>query len=171
MLSSKMTATLLYAGPALRHLADTYKRKINYLMSFDYNVHSSVAEAVFDEIYNARVKIENILALANAINTAVGLLNDDQKAVIAATYFKGWSKEKVARRLGISISLASSRRAYAFHKLRNYIETLGFPESRIIEYFDSERLFIDIYERVSERQGKRTNFILGKDDREKRKTA
>lgn len=171
MLSSKMTATVLYSAPALGHLADTYKRKINYLMSFDYNVHSSVAEAVFEEIFNARQKIDNIRALENAIGTALSLLTEEQRKVIEAMYLRGWNKDKVAKKLGLPVSLVSSRRSSAFQKLRVYIETLGFTEEKIIEYFDSEKLFIDICARVDETQVRSANFTAKGGKYAKRKTA
>lgn len=160
MLSSKMTATLLYVAPSLRHLAETYNQKIKYIMSFDRNIDGSVADVIFEEIFKAREKVDNILALSEAIETAVGLLKPVQREVIELIYFRGFPKEEAAKRLGIDAKLVSSRRTYAFGKLRVYIEMLGFTEGRVLEYFNSERIFIDICERVCDEHSKSSNFHM-----------
>lgn len=171
MLSSKMTATVLYATPALGHLTATYRRRIKYLMSFDYNVSSNVAEVVFDEIFEARQKVENLCALANAVKTALSLLTDEHREIISAMYFRGWNKEKIALKLGLPVKTVMSRKTYAFNKIRVYIETLGFTEAKIIEFFDTERLFVDICARVDEMQNKCANFTAKGGKNAKRKTA
>ncbi|MBO5775806.1 MAG: sigma-70 family RNA polymerase sigma factor, partial [Clostridia bacterium] len=108
MLSSKLTATVLYAAPSFGHLIGTYKRKLNYLCSFECNVKEICADLIFDRIINTRTKIEDLTHLKSAVNVALNLLKPKQREVIALFYFKGLERSKIAKKLNVSESVVAS---------------------------------------------------------------
>ena len=133
MISSKLAATLLYAYPALPNLISCYAGDV----------------------------LENLVALRNAVTSALGFLSKEQREVVEGVYFKGVNKDKLSERLGVTRSLLRSRKNTALNKLRAYIEILGFTEQKVIEVFDDEPLFIDCAEKVSEAYALSRNFKSG----------
>lgn len=161
MLSSKLAATLLYAYPALPNLISVYKKKLEYLYSYECNSREIAANVIYARIFRTSDTLENLVALRNAMTSALGFLSKEQRAVIEGVYFKGINKDKLAENIGVSRSLLRSRRNSAINKLRSYIEIFGFTEQKIIEVFDDEALFIDCAEKVAEAYALSRNFRKG----------
>ncbi|MBR2349551.1 MAG: sigma-70 family RNA polymerase sigma factor [Clostridia bacterium] len=166
MLSSKLTATVLYAAPSFGHLIGTYKRKLNYLCSFECNVKEVCADIIFDKIIETRNKIEDLKHLRSAVNVALNLLKPKQREVIIMFYFKGMERSKIASALNVSESVVASRKHAGFTKLRTHIEMLGFKEDKIVSSFDNEALFIECIEKVEALTLKSRNFSGGSYARE-----
>lgn len=161
MLSSKLAATLLYAYPALPNLISVYKKKLKYLYSYECNSREIAANVIYARIFRTSDTLENLVALRNAMTSALGFLSKEQRAVIEGVYFMGINKDKLAENIGVSRSLLRSRRNSALNKLRSYIEIFGFTEQKIIEVFDDEALFIDCAEKVAEAYALSRNFRKG----------
>lgn len=161
MISAKMASTLLYAFPAFPNLIGCYRRRLKYLYSYECNSRETAANVIYDKIFCAADALDNLLALRNAMVAALGFLTKPQRDAIEGIYFKGVNKDKLAERLGISLSLLRSRKNSAIDKLRRYIEIFGFSENKIIEYFDNERIFIECAERVDEAYKLSLNFKGG----------
>lgn len=161
MISSKLAATLLYAYPALPNLISCYKKKLKYLYSFECNSREIAANVIYARIFRAGDVLENLVALRNAVTSALGFLSKEQREVVEGVYFKGVNKDKLSERLGVTRSLLRSRKNTALNKLRAYIEILGFTDQKVIEVFDDEPLFIDCAEKVAEAYALSRNFRKG----------
>lgn len=161
MISSKLAATLLYAYPALPDLISNYKRKLKYLYSYECNSREIAANVIYARIFRVGDILENLVALRNAMTSALGFLSKEQREVIEGVYFKCMHKDKLAEKLNVTKSLLRSRKNTALNKLRTYVEIFGFTDKLVIEVFDDERLFIDCAKKVAEAYALSENFKSG----------
>lgn len=161
MISSKLAATLLYAYPALPNLISCYKKKLKYLYSYECNSREIAANVIYARIFRTSDVLENLVALRNAMTSALGFLSKEQREVVEGVYFKCMNKDRLAEKLNVTRSLLRSRKNTALNKLRAYVEIFGFTEQKVIEAFDDEPLFIDCAEKVAEAYALSRNFRKG----------
>lgn len=151
MLSSKATATVLLLKPSIKGLINSYNRKLKYLMSFNYNTTGISAEIIFDTIGDVMEKLEHLKMLSNVIDTAYSLLNDKQKRVIKGVFFCGLTFDQVMKKEDLTEYEVRSGYNNGVKKMGINISVLGFNSKRILEYFDTEPLFIESAIKANER--------------------
>ena len=79
-----------------------------------------------------------------------------------SVFFKEESLISGSNRLGLEPNSFRYRREKSVKKLRSYIEILGFPENKILGYFDSEPVFVDAAKEIDSRRESAKRFRNGK---------
>jgi len=146
MLDLGLTSAALYSKKEINRAIAVYKRKINLIMSFKYNMAIAPAEAAFDRIFALMEKIERLQILKNVMLVAVGRLTEIQKNIILLFYFKGKRSEEVKRILEISEIQFKYNKKTALDSISFYMYMLGLTNERFLEYFNEESAIIRNYE-------------------------
>lgn len=151
MLSAKMAQIILTVYPELDELKRKYAAKIGRIRSFGYNSAGRDAERVFDEYIRSAVTLDGLKKFGTTLDSALGLLGEEERAIIGGEFFEGKEKEAIILATGLKKSAFKYIRGKALKKIRVYVEMLGFDEETILDYFNEEPAFIDAAEEVAMR--------------------
>lgn len=162
MLSAKMAEILLTVYPELNDLKRAYGVRAEKCLGFGYNCTGREAEVILGEYIDAIAMHENLGAFKNCMDTALKMLLPDEYRVVESVFFKKESLISGSNRLGLEPNSFRYRREKSVKKLRSYIEILGFPENKILGYFDSEPVFVDAAKEIDSRRESAKRFRNGK---------
>ena len=162
MLSAKMAEILLTVYPELNDLKRAYGVRAEKCLGFGYNCTGREAEVILGEYIDAIAMHENLGAFKNCMDTALKMLLPDEYRVVESVFFKKESLISGSNRLGLEPNSFRYRREKSVKKLRSYIEILGFPENKILGYFDSEPVFVDAAKEIESRRESAKRFRNGK---------
>ena len=116
-----------YVYQALRNRIIDYLRKRKDMVSLDAEYVDSkdltLSDILPDPRYD-RISEDKIFEVRQRIFQALEALNDEQRAVIIATEFEGWTFQELSEQWNVPLGTLLARKSRALHKIRE-----AFPKS------------------------------------------
>lgn len=134
----------LYAYPTLKTIGEDYQEHIKNMAILSYRGNKS-AEELVEKIVETILEKEKLERLKAVVETVLGKLSEEERALIAIRYFGGARKMKNALPVdGWSESKYFRKQARLFNKVCAIVKGTGLTE----DVFEREYASIDIFERV-----------------------
>lgn len=153
MLNNLWLSTALYAYPSFNFYINLYQTRLKSCKNISIDAFADCDTDKFvQKLEDLRTKADNLAVLKNAVQTALGLLDEKKREVIKLFYFKNLTGTQIVERLGIDYNTYRYRKRAAMRSLSLYLFMLGMTNERFLQYFDEDQFIVRVCEELLQKK-------------------
>lgn len=151
MLNNLWLTVALYAYPSLDLYIKMYRRKLKAFKNISIEkLAGYTADTFIKDLDRLAEKAENLAVLKHTIDAAMFMLDEEKRQIVKHFYFEELSGFQIMEAMGLAYNTYRYKKRAALKSLAQNMYILGMTDKRFVEFFDDERLIVNVCEYVLE---------------------